>query len=67
MLVIIDTWWNVNLGAITIEETKAPALIDTWWNVNYKTKVTTSKTASGFNRYMVECESISELKKVYEM
>ena len=42
-------------------------LIDTWWNVNYKTKVTTSKTASGFNRYMVECESISELKKVYEM
>ena len=21
-------------------------LIDTWWNVNYKTKVTTSKTAS---------------------
>ena len=34
MLVLIDTWWNVNLGAITIEETKAPVLIDTWWNVN---------------------------------
>ena len=58
MLVLIDTWWNVNLGAITIEETKAPVLIDTWWNVNYKTKVTTSKTASGFNRYMVECEFV---------
>ena len=34
-------------------------LIDTWWNVNVFTVVDDIKVAKRFNRYMVECESIS--------
>ena len=30
-------------------------LIDTWWNVNVQ-GATALATATGFNRYMVECE-----------
>ena len=34
MLVLIDTWWNVN-AYINIPNTKqVRVLIDTWWNVN---------------------------------
>ena len=55
LIVLIDTWWNVNVRDEIVFDFQNQVLIDTWWNVNYKTKVTTSKTAS-FNRYMVECE-----------
>ena len=34
LVVLIDTWWNVNkIKAKVFEEGKA-VLIDTWWNVN---------------------------------
>ena len=33
-LVLIDTWWNVNVQTIERLRTKTEVLIDTWWNVN---------------------------------
>ena len=33
-LVLIDTWWNVNLLNVTLTELPEWVLIDTWWNVN---------------------------------
>ena len=35
MLVLIDTWWNVNLGDYSIDTFYNGVLIDTWWNVNH--------------------------------
>ena len=33
-LVLIDTWWNVNLKCYTFRAGSRQVLIDTWWNVN---------------------------------
>ena len=33
-LVLIDTWWNVNLDEIMLRLAHDTVLIDTWWNVN---------------------------------
>ena len=33
-LVLIDTWWNVNLMVFLIYKMNEEVLIDTWWNVN---------------------------------
>ena len=35
LLVLIDTWWNVNEAGKKTNEEIAFVLIDTWWNVNY--------------------------------
>ena len=35
MLVLIDTWWNVNVGRIAEFYGADGVLIDTWWNVNF--------------------------------
>ena len=34
VVVLIDTWWNVNETGKKKEEDKKEVLIDTWWNVN---------------------------------
>ena len=34
MLVLIDTWWNVNSDTVAKGLTDFRVLIDTWWNVN---------------------------------
>ena len=34
VIVLIDTWWNVNRMGWIIPENVKPVLIDTWWNVN---------------------------------
>ena len=34
VLVLIDTWWNVNVGAVGLCYISGVVLIDTWWNVN---------------------------------
>ena len=34
MLVLIDTWWNVNPAYYSYRYKEALVLIDTWWNVN---------------------------------
>ena len=34
MLVLIDTWWNVNKYKGKLSNGRAVVLIDTWWNVN---------------------------------
>ena len=34
LAVLIDTWWNVNLGDYSIDTFYNGVLIDTWWNVN---------------------------------
>ena len=33
-VVLIDTWWNVNLYEIFVPGLFINVLIDTWWNVN---------------------------------
>ena len=57
MLVLIDTWWNVNAFRRHEYIYHVIVLIDTWWNVNASPGVATV-VVSGFNRYMVECEFI---------
>ena len=34
VLVLIDTWWNVNNATQGIKSVISRVLIDTWWNVN---------------------------------
>ena len=34
IIVLIDTWWNVNTDSICKWFGIQPVLIDTWWNVN---------------------------------
>ena len=34
-IVLIDTWWNVNLNSYRRFCVLHVVLIDTWWNVNY--------------------------------
>ena len=34
LLVLIDTWWNVNFTLIRFCACSCWVLIDTWWNVN---------------------------------
>ena len=34
VLVLIDTWWNVNDGITSYTINNGNVLIDTWWNVN---------------------------------
>ena len=33
-IVLIDTWWNVNLFVLRLPAFALQVLIDTWWNVN---------------------------------
>ena len=53
--VLIDTWWNVNLGKSYEQNATAEVLIDTWWNVNENQQLSFLRLTR-FNRYMVECE-----------
>ena len=34
LLVLIDTWWNVNDDSSSLATSMLKVLIDTWWNVN---------------------------------
>ncbi len=40
VLVLIDTWWNVNKALIGQTASEFMVLIDTWWNVNVNLKLT---------------------------
>ena len=55
ILVLIDTWWNVNTLINTCLLCIFTVLIDTWWNVN-RYADGEYLDSLGFNRYMVECE-----------
>ena len=56
LIVLIDTWWNVNY-VLYIRHSHTPlVLIDTWWNVNTSSNTKIVTSCLGFNRYMVECE-----------
>ena len=35
IIVLIDTWWNVNAVAKNLDFIRHFVLIDTWWNVNF--------------------------------
>ena len=34
VVVLIDTWWNVNTAIVSTWTPPLLVLIDTWWNVN---------------------------------
>ena len=34
-MVLIDTWWNVNVAIAILVIWYLSVLIDTWWNVNF--------------------------------
>ena len=44
-MVLIDTWWNVNVYTRSLVLYLGLVLIDTWWNVNAPTTGTAKKTA----------------------
>ena len=56
LMVLIDTWWNVNNCVRNFFLIFDPVLIDTWWNVNYTGEKKYEGMRFSFNRYMVECE-----------
>ena len=56
ILVLIDTWWNVNQCRVLLTNSSMVVLIDTWWNVNDVINSLLKSGGVGFNRYMVECE-----------
>ncbi len=62
--VLIDTWWNVNQLASITGTGWAVVLIDTWWNVNEYCMYILFKIMDSFNRYMVECEFFSAIKRL---
>ena len=64
--VLIDTWWNVNVLPKTYAKIFDEVLIDTWWNVNDFGYLSKPRSDSGFNRYMVECESLPEWYNAYK-
>ena len=43
VLVLIDTWWNVNKALSCLPTDIRSVLIDTWWNVNYVLFATLTK------------------------
>ena len=45
LLVLIDTWWNVNTELQKSPNANAIVLIDTWWNVNSLLSVTAAMSA----------------------
>ena len=59
-LVLIDTWWNVNLWKFINVLLWVCVLIDTWWNVNTLNVLIHALVQKRFNRYMVECELVIE-------
>ena len=59
-MVLIDTWWNVNLVEKIGKVVTDIVLIDTWWNVNEELEWFVD-TVISFNRYMVECEFFLQL------
>ena len=67
-LVLIDTWWNVNLTSTGYVRRDVRVLIDTWWNVNFTHADCLFICVVCFNRYMVECESVkSHLRMLYHV
>ena len=56
VVVLIDTWWNVNYYLSNNHDQSNKVLIDTWWNVNFQTLLSYTQGGHSFNRYMVECE-----------
>ena len=46
-MVLIDTWWNVNLNDPSNKIPEETVLIDTWWNVN-ATGTDSNKNLSAF-------------------
>ena len=59
VLVLIDTWWNVNVPTGDADLKRIQVLIDTWWNVNADCKISFRGAKDSFNRYMVECEWVN--------
>ena len=66
VFVLIDTWWNVNKKQELGKNWAKKVLIDTWWNVNETVLNYALNGASGFNRYMVECECYKKYGYVNE-
>ena len=58
VLVLIDTWWNVNAVNAIPSNISLLVLIDTWWNVNRDMIRIVFDAETCFNRYMVECELV---------
>ena len=64
-LVLIDTWWNVNIKFVT-----APAAAESRFNrymveCEYSSYERGSNENNSFNRYMVECELNSDRCRLY--
>ena len=59
-LVLIDTWWNVNVLQYRFVQITLSVLIDTWWNVNENVNLAFMEIFARFNRYMVECEYLKK-------
>ena len=43
VIVLIDTWWNVNPRNLIVFTNSEKVLIDTWWNVNILPDFVSSK------------------------
>ena len=54
--VLIETYWNVNLGYFTSQWFGNFVLIETYWNVNFVLLPQIHHARSGINRNILECK-----------
>ena len=57
ILVLIETYWNVNTKGGDKMETLKTVLIETYWNVNPGIISGTTKWETSLNRNILECKS----------
>ena len=58
LLVLIETYWNVNVEEMFVFRKHILVLIETYWNVNKPLTVTGLALALGLNRNILECKFV---------
>ena len=58
LLVLISTYWNVNLPRLSKTAVLVGVLISTYWNVNLSTPITCCFFIMSFNLNLLECKLV---------
>ena len=61
MIVLISTYWNVNINQYGKWYCHYNVLISTYWNVNFKKEKTNSKKSIRFNLNLLECKFLIKI------
>ena len=64
-LVLIETYWNVNVGYLGYSTCKRTVLIETYWNVNKEISALILNNFFRINRNILECKYICVINFVH--